>query len=143
MVKFVKLISSSSRESPSHPQLSEPAVLLSSPARPSRSSKMFMLMVQVADNKYGIGLFRSALRQRHWMRATIENRLGVVSCLVASVLISAGVLPFRNTQQIILVNRSVTRTNEVLAAISETLSALQSAQNHTTDFAIIGRSEEH
>jgi len=71
------------------------------------------------------------------MQVTIENRLGIISSLAAAVLIVAGVLSFQNTQQLILVNGRVTQTNEVLAAISQTFSAIQGAQNRATDFAIV------
>ena len=52
------------------------------------------------------------------MKAIIENRLGIVSCLAALILIVAGLLSYQNTQQLILVNGRVTKTNVVLAAIS-------------------------
>ncbi len=71
------------------------------------------------------------------MKATIENQLGIISALAALVLITAGVLSTQNTRQLILVNGRVTRTNEVLAAISETFSAIQGAQNSATDFIIV------
>ncbi len=71
------------------------------------------------------------------MKVTIENRLGVISSLAAAVLIVAGVLSYQNTQRLIFVNGRVTHTNEVLAAISQTYSAIQGAQNRATDFAIV------
>jgi PAS domain S-box-containing protein len=71
------------------------------------------------------------------MKATVENRLGIISSLAAVVLILAGVLSYQNTQQLILANGRVTKTNEVLAAISETFSAIQGAQNYATDFAMV------
>ena len=71
------------------------------------------------------------------MQVTIENRLGVISSLAAAVLIVAGVLSYQNTQRLVLVNGRVTQTNEVLAAISQTFSAIQGAQNRATDFAIV------
>jgi PAS domain S-box-containing protein len=71
------------------------------------------------------------------MQVTIENRLGIISALAAAVLIVAGVLSYQNTQQLILVNGRVSQTNEVLAAISQTFSAIQGAQNRATDFAIV------
>jgi PAS domain S-box-containing protein len=71
------------------------------------------------------------------MKATIEKRLGIVSGLAALVLVVAGVLSYQNTQRLIVVNRRVTLTNEVLAAISQTYSAIQGAQNRATDFAIV------
>jgi PAS domain S-box-containing protein len=71
------------------------------------------------------------------MKATVENKLGIISGLAAVVLIVAGVASFRNTQRLILVNGRVARTNEVLAAISETFSAIQGAQNDATDFAMV------
>ena len=63
------------------------------------------------------------------MKATIEKRLGIVSGLAALVLVVAGVLSYQNTQRLIMVNGRVTKTNEVLAAISQTFSAIQAAQN--------------
>ena len=71
------------------------------------------------------------------MKATVENKLGIISGLAAVVLIVAGVASFQNTQRLILVNGRVARTNEVLAAISETFSAIQGAQNDATDFAMV------
>lgn len=71
------------------------------------------------------------------MKVRVQTELGIISSLVAVVLIVTGVLSFLNTQQFILVNSGVTRTNEVLAAISQTLSAIQNAQNRATDFAIV------
>ncbi|HXW13354.1 MAG TPA: CHASE3 domain-containing protein, partial [Terriglobia bacterium] len=71
------------------------------------------------------------------MKVTIENRLGIISSLAAVVLIITGVLSYQNTQRLILVNGRVTQTNEVLAAISQTFSAIQGAQNRATDFAIV------
>ena len=71
------------------------------------------------------------------MKATIENQLGIISSLAAMVLIVAGVLSFQNTQRLILVNSRVAKTNEVLAAISQTFSAIQGAQNDATDFAMV------
>src|SRR5271157_6495590 len=71
------------------------------------------------------------------MAVTIENRLGIISGLAAVVLIVAGVLSYQNTQQLILANGRVTQTNEVLAAISQTFSAIQDTQNRATDFAIV------
>ena len=71
------------------------------------------------------------------MNATIENRLGMVSSLAAVILIVAGWLSYQNTQRLILVNGRVTETNVVLAAISQTFSAIQDAQNRATDFAIV------
>jgi PAS domain S-box-containing protein len=71
------------------------------------------------------------------MKATIENRLGIISGFAALVLIVAGLLSYQNTQQLILVNGRVTETNIVLAAISQTFSATQDAQNRATDFAIV------
>jgi CHASE3 domain sensor protein len=63
------------------------------------------------------------------MKATIEKRLGIISGLAAVVLVVAGVLSYQNTQRLIMVNGRVTKTNEVLAAISQTFSAIQAAQN--------------
>jgi PAS domain S-box-containing protein len=71
------------------------------------------------------------------MNATIENRIGIISGLAVLVLIVAGVLSYQNTQRLILVNGRVAETNEVLAAISQTFSAIQGAQNRATDFAIV------
>ena len=71
------------------------------------------------------------------MKATIENRLGIISSLAAVVLIVAGMLSYQNTQRLIWVNGRVTNTNEALAAISQAFSAIQGAQNRATDFAII------
>jgi PAS domain S-box-containing protein len=71
------------------------------------------------------------------MITTIENRLTVISSLAAVVLILAGLLSYQNTQRLILVNGRVAETNEVLAAISQTFSAIQGAQNRATDFAIV------
>ena len=67
----------------------------------------------------------------------MENRLGIVSSLAAVILIVAGWLSYQNTQRLILVNGRVAETNEVLAAISQTFSAIQDAQNRATDFAIV------
>jgi len=72
-----------------------------------------------------------------WMKATVEKQLGIISSLAAAVLIIAGVLSYQNTQELILVNGRVAKTNEVLAAISLTFSAIQDAQNRATDFAIV------
>ncbi len=71
------------------------------------------------------------------MKATIENRLGIISGLAAMVLIVAGLLSYQDTERLILVNGRVSKTNEVLAAISQTFSAIQGAQNQATDFAIV------
>jgi PAS domain S-box-containing protein len=71
------------------------------------------------------------------MKTTIENRLGIFSGLAIFVLIVAGWLSYRNTQQLIVVNGRVAQTNEVLAAISQAYSAIQGAQNRATDFAIV------
>ena len=71
------------------------------------------------------------------MKTTIENRLGIFSGLAVLVLVVAGWLSYRNTQQLILVNGRVAQTNEVLAAISQAYSAIQGAQNRATDFAIV------
>ncbi|HMD86589.1 MAG TPA: response regulator [Terriglobia bacterium] len=71
------------------------------------------------------------------MKVTIENRLGIISGLAAVVLIIAGLLSYQNTQKLILANGRVTQTNEVLAAISQTFSAIQDTQNRATDFAIV------
>jgi PAS domain S-box-containing protein len=76
------------------------------------------------------------------MAVTIQNRLGIISSLAAAVLIIAGVLSYQNTQQLILANARVTQTNEVLAAISQTYSAIQDTQNRATDFAIV-RDEQY
>jgi PAS domain S-box-containing protein len=71
------------------------------------------------------------------MKVKVENHLGIYSSLAALVLVMSGVLSFQNTQRLILVNGRVSRTNEVLAAISQTFSAIQGAQNRATDFAIV------
>jgi CHASE3 domain sensor protein len=71
------------------------------------------------------------------LKATIENRLGIISGLAAMVLIVAGLLSYQDTERLILVNGRVSKTNEVLAAISQTFSAIQGAQNQATDFAIV------
>ncbi len=71
------------------------------------------------------------------MNATIENRLGMVSSLAAVILIVAGWLSYQNTQRLILVNGRVAETNVALAAISQTFSAIQDAQNRATDFDIV------
>ncbi|MFZ0959794.1 MAG: CHASE3 domain-containing protein [Terriglobia bacterium] len=71
------------------------------------------------------------------MNATVQAELGIISSLVAVVLIVAGVLSYQNTQQFISANSRLARTNEVLAAISQTRSAIQGAQNRATDFAIV------
>jgi PAS domain S-box-containing protein len=76
------------------------------------------------------------------MAVTIENRLEIISSLAAVVLIVVGVLSYQNTQQLILANARVTQTNEVLAAISQTYSAIQDTQNRATDFAIV-RDEQY
>ena len=69
------------------------------------------------------------------MNATVENRLGIVSSLAALIPIVAGLLSYRNTQRLIIVNGRVTETNIVLAAISEMFSAIQDARDMATDFA--------
>ncbi len=70
------------------------------------------------------------------MRAKIENPMGVGAGLAALVLITAAVLALQNTRQLILLNARVASTNKVLAAISETLTAVQRVQNYATDYAI-------
>jgi len=75
------------------------------------------------------------------MKSTVENQLGIISGLAALVLITAGVLSYQNTQHLIWVNGRVTRTNEVLASISQTFSAIQGAQNRATDFAMVNDEE--
>ena len=72
------------------------------------------------------------------MKSAIENQLGIISSVAAAVLIVAGLLSYQNTQHLILANAKVTETNIVLAAISRTYSAIQAAQNRSTDFAVVG-----
>ena len=72
------------------------------------------------------------------MKSAIENQLGIISSVAAVVLIVAGLLSYQNTQHLILANAKVTETNIVLAAISRTYSAIQAAQNRSTDFAVVG-----
>jgi two-component system sensor histidine kinase/response regulator len=71
------------------------------------------------------------------MRATIANRLWVICGLAAAVLIAVGVLSYQNTRHLIAVNVQVAETNETLAEISQTFSAIQQAQTRATDFAIV------
>jgi CHASE3 domain sensor protein len=71
------------------------------------------------------------------MKVSVGYELGIIATLVAVVLIVIGVLSYENTQQLILANSAVARRNEVLAAISQTLAAIQDTQNRATDFAIV------
>jgi len=101
-----------------------------------------MVEARDTDNTYGEGFCQGAERQRRLMKATTENQLGVISILAALVLVTVGVLSYQNTQRLILASGRVARTNEVLAAISQTFAAIQGAQNRATDFAII-RDEQY
>src|SRR5580704_7073925 len=71
------------------------------------------------------------------MSATIANRLASICGLAAAVLIAVGVLSYKNTRQLIAADLQVAETNETLAEISETFSAIQEAQTRATDFAIV------
>ncbi len=71
------------------------------------------------------------------MRMTVETRLGVVIGLAAVMLTGAGVASYRTEQRLTFAADRVAKTNQVLEAISETSSALQDAQGHAMDFAIV------
>jgi PAS domain S-box-containing protein len=71
------------------------------------------------------------------MKSTVERQLGIISSVAVLVLIAAGVLSFQNTQKFVLADGGVARTNEILAAISQTSSALQNARYLAADFAVV------